>query len=274
MSKVRSNAAKEIRGQREIDRKKEESFNIEISRSRGVMEYVFELEGLVHFLSYVRSLSFGRSKVLDIGTGIGKALDQLSQMDEWSYNLDFEGTALSRDKKHKKFSIGNKIRLTSVEQLRGFKQNEFAGIISVYGLGYSGAPEMAAESIDRVLAPGGALKTVYGFPGENDEVPISPDKFRGCLADKSYDIYASESDGKNLNGQDSKFGILLAIKPPISIKAAKLFHLDLEDYENQVQDLMQKGYKDSETEVASDVFNRTLKDLPPELHEKLFEGEI
>lgn len=254
---LRDQAAKQIKNSREDERKREYAFGRERSHARGLLEYTAGLKGMTHFLSYVRSLSFQKQKLLDIGSGQGRALSELIKADDINYNLEISGTALFKDAEYDRFSVNDKIKLMSAETLKGVGNGEVSGIISVHGIGHSKAPELVAKSISRVLAPSGVLKTTYlDFEGGTDEQKEFTEqhaRLLDTLRAEGFDVAVFEEPTKTFAGKPAIDKLVTAIKPPVvGITANKLMALDFSDFEEQIKTLLQQGFK---PEAESD-FNR------------------
>ncbi len=242
----RKDAAKAIRSQREVDRRRGENFTYDLMRNQGVMEYLVQLRGLKHFLNYARLLS-ENPKILDVGAGVTRAFADLSKIKEWTEGLDLKATSLHMDKDVNKFLGKENVTLTSVEQMRRIKDGELAGIISVHGIGFTKAPKLAAESVNRVLMPGGAIKAVFGFDfvTQKDTLGLFQRELTHCFRDLKFDTNVSTSEAPSQPGQRLIMLNLTAIKPPTQegYSAAELFKADSNDMENQADFLMDEGFK-------------------------------
>lgn len=241
----RRDAAAAIRSQREIDKRRGENFTYDLMRNQGVMEYVVQLHGLKHFLNYTRSLS-EKPKVLDVGGGVTRASSDLSHIEEWTEGLDLKATSLHMDKDVPKFLGKENVTLTSVEQLRGIKDGELAGLLSVHSIGFTKAPKLAAESINRALMPGGVVKAVFGFDmlDTKSQLGIFQRELMHCFKDLKFDTNIAYSEAPSQPGQRVVMFNLTAIKPPVKegYSAAELFKADSEDMENQADFLLNKGF--------------------------------
>lgn len=250
MEKLRKQAADVVREGRSADRQKGDA-GFEMTRNRGIGLYVRGLGGLEHFLDYASSLSEqgDKAKLLDIGAGNTRALGELSAIKDWSSNLDLLATSITSSKQVDKFLGKEKLRLTSAENLRGIKDHEIAAILSVHGIGWTKAPKLTAESINRVLKPSGILKAIFAYnPGDRSDTRERNQKFLiNHLKHLKYDTYVSVESIENvlnIPGQKLKNTRLLAIKSPIKkgFSAKDLAKADFEDMGEQLDFLAQKGY--------------------------------
>ncbi|HYV33936.1 MAG TPA: hypothetical protein VE973_03765 [Candidatus Limnocylindria bacterium] len=238
IERLRKQAAEGIREGRKTDRQP----GFEITRSRGIALYVKTLGGLKHFLDYARSLPDSeKAKVLDIGAGTTKALSELASIEDWSENLDLSGTSLTSSPKVDSYLGRENLTLTSVENLRGIKDGELAGVISVHGAGWTKAPRLAAESIDRVLMPSGILKCAFAFDPKDKTDPREryQKTFINFFKHFKYDTYVNIRNVPNvlnIPGMKIKDTIFLAIKPPIKkgFSASSLAKADFEDMRQQL----------------------------------------
>ncbi len=258
---LRDQAAQAIREFRERERRHGHEKKRDLTYGRGIVEYTDILMGLQHFISYVRSLSFGKVKMLDIGAGHGKAMGELENIEDLSYNLEIIGTTLTKNKKTER-NLGNeKIILTPAETLKPIKDSEISGIISVHGVGHSKSPELVADSIYRVLVPSGAFKTTYvdfeNGEGWYKEFTEMHQRLIDRLTSLGFDVALYKNPTKTLAGQDAIAVVLAAIKPPVvGITAQKLLSLDFADYEEQKEHLQSQVQKtDDDSEEPEELFD-------------------
>lgn len=246
---MRDGAAKRIKEWRNIDRETDYGWGESEMHNSGILEYVESMQGLTHFLSYAKSLSFQKVKLLDIGAGYGRALQELSQDDDLNYNLDIIGTSLTKLEKGREYETENvRMVLTPAETLSIIGDGEVAAVISRYGLGHSHAPELVAKSLDRVLMPSGVLKTVYMDVHSNNPKDIEYTKYHRrleeVLKNLEFDIAFHKEEGP-LNSRDMGTATtLLAIKQPVAgITARQLLSMDMQDMEDQINRLLEKGFR-------------------------------
>jgi ubiquinone/menaquinone biosynthesis C-methylase UbiE len=133
-------------------------------RNRSFSEYKKELLGINSSLTYANDLAekdLGHI-VLDIGAGTTRAVSEIRDSYKGIFpKLTFQSTTLVADKKITEYIGLENNHITSGEFLRGVKDNSVALAISVYSLTYSKSPEMIAESLKRVLCPGGIAKIAF-----------------------------------------------------------------------------------------------------------------
>ena len=139
------------------------------------------------------------------------------------------------------------IIVTNAESLRGIKDAEISGIISVFSIGHSAAPELAAKSIDRVLVPSGAFKTVFSENPSKDNIPNKwterHQRLIQSFRDMGYSVALSDIEGTNFSGDPLNTTVMLAIKKPIvGVNAYKLLELDKETFKSQLIDLKSRGF--------------------------------
>ena len=125
---------------------------------RNLREYFIRLHGFQNLFSYIKSLPC--KKVLDIGTGEGIAIAELSKL-SMTEGLDFELTALKNVPNLRKNFSKEKIHITGVETLRGIAPLSVACILAVNSVAYSSDPGLAVQQMDEVLIPGGVVKASF-----------------------------------------------------------------------------------------------------------------
>jgi SAM-dependent methyltransferase len=186
-----------------------------------ILQYFIKLQGLTHFMDYLKSLG-ENGLVLDIGAGTTKAVSQLEKS-SLGNGLSFRATVLSRNREIERNLGYDKVIQTEVETLRGVGDLSVVGVISRSGIDYSAVPAIAVASIDRVLMPGGAIKTCFSYDSEPDEILKDYNKTHGrfseALLNLGYDVAISPTFSAIA---------LLAIKPggSLGIGADKLMALD------------------------------------------------
>ena len=245
--KIRTEAAAEIIEQRRIDRIRGVDYASDYSRTRGLLEYTNNLQGLTNYLAYIRSLPFRKGLLLDIGSGSTKAMAELSTAEDLSYNLAIKATSLAIDKDARQNLGREKIVITNAESLRGIKDAEVSGAISVFSIGHSAAPELVAKSIDRVLVPSGAFKSVFSENPENIDNGKWSERHKRLIKsfrDMGYSLALSDIEGVNFSNEPLITTVMLAIKKPVvGISAHKLLDLDRETYKTQISELISRGHK-------------------------------
>lgn len=183
--------------------------------------YLAMLDGLRNFLDYARKLD-PHPLVLDLGAGETLAAAQLEKS-SFGKDLVIEAITLTRKKAIENNLGFDKTHITSIERMHGIRDNSVSAMISVNGLAYSSFPELAVESIDRVLVPGGSIKAFLKFPIDRQNVkPLeesrqTPHRFSKALTSLGYDV------GMSINFMGS---VLLGIKPGGSITASAKDLLD------------------------------------------------
>ena len=255
----RKMAARRIR---QIRQKEKDDGLATYAQRRNGERYNFLLQGLQGTLDYARRLP--SNLVVDIGAGVTRAIKEISE-EEMAKDLKFKATILGfyminsklfyeKSRLYKKLvdelkkqgkeaprRIGNKYlieqnlglkntHITSAETLRPFADESVAVLLSVYSVNYSASLRLVAESIDRVLVPGGVFKGFFPFRKEDTSLEAETAyPFVVALAEKGYDIVCAEGDQLD-NGYYEGHGIVLAVKPgggqPVT--ARELFCKDLE----------------------------------------------
>lgn len=198
--------------------------------NRGAFEYLQKLFGLEHFFQHVKQI--GYPKVLDIGTGSGRAIKELS-CSSVAAGIDFETTVLTSDPRTFENLPRNKVHITSAESLRGISNESVGGVIAVYSVGYSETPSLVAASINRVLAPSGVFKGIFAsHPESRGGMTLElAHKFYEAFKRLGYNVATSGemySDGAERIGE-----VLLASKPDAQGQAARSINLLKEDYMDQ-----------------------------------------
>lgn len=209
--------------------------------SRGAEKYIQLLFGLEKFFGYIKKLPPAYHKILDIGAGETFASSQLQKSNLCS-NLELEATVLFPNSKIKKNLGQNKTHITPVETLNRIPDESFGGIISVYAAGYSSNPAVAVDSINRVLAPGGAFKGV--FPKfENERHGKTTLRTFGNFLERfkelGYDTAEFDGGYEDYDYYFNNSMVILAIKPTALekntlVSAAELIKQDADSLEDQV----------------------------------------
>lgn len=192
-------------------------------KDRNLWEYISILEGLEVFLNYVKGLS-PNSLLLDIGAGTTQAMYDLS-LHPMGADISVMTTGLAKNLDAERLIRRDRYLVTPVETLKGVEENSVAGILGVNSIAYSGALDLAANKVDSVLIPGGALKAT--FPNTpNGRFFHSHYGFTEELKSIGYDIAIKQS---------GFLSIVLAIKPGNSplFKAADLLSSDHRDMYRQ-----------------------------------------
>ncbi|KKT00813.1 MAG: hypothetical protein UW07_C0004G0008 [Candidatus Nomurabacteria bacterium GW2011_GWF2_43_8] len=222
----RIKAARQIRAVRKNERQWINTNKGKFLTNRGKYDYIWELHGLKELFAYLRIKK--NTKVLDIGSGTGRAVDEISKS-ELGKGLEFVKTALIN------YSGENsrKIHLTSAEVLRGIPSDSFGAILAVFSVAYSEAPELVAQQIDRVLVPGGVFKGSFNSRNSPETAfgKVTLKKYgnlRLILQKMGYDTATiSDFSDKYLEFHDS---VLLAIKPDPSSGVPRAVDLLEADY--------------------------------------------
>lgn len=124
--------------------------------SRDASMYTSHLKGLRAFFTYVGKLP--TRTVLAVGEGTTRAISEIDQTD-WvqGNNITIEPTVLSYHPIIRRF-WQKALHVTSVESLRGVKDNSIAGVLGCHSIRYSNYPQEVVDSLRRVLIPGGIGK--------------------------------------------------------------------------------------------------------------------
>jgi len=191
------------------------------SENSGMDDYLRTLHGLSQFFKYVKTLP--SHKVLDIGTGRGRAISQM-QSSKIGQGLNFEGTILNKQNVDEKKIKNIKLYRTFVESMSSVPDAAYGGILSLYGVCYSQAPEEAIKNIDKKLVVGGVFKGHFSSAeaGVIGEIHLkSRHTFYNAFKKLGYDA---------VWGKDT--ALLLAVKPGAMISAAELMEKDDKSYQN------------------------------------------
>ena len=218
-SELRSTIAEQILDARKNDRA------LGYVTDRTLSEYQSVLHGVSNFIDYIlkNKNQLGSNILLDVGAGATRAASQL-RSNYAAKGLEVRATVLSNTPQIEKYLGKASTVITSAESLKGIKANSIAGIISVSGLAYSNDFSKVAESIDRVLVPGGIFKS--GFvawmqQGREQFTLHSSMDMEQILREKGYDVSA-----ERIGTQMSYSDVILAIKPPFLDSAANLMKAD------------------------------------------------
>lgn len=172
--------------------------------------YLKSSRGLAMVFNYVERIGLPK-KVLDIGTGDGNALKELAEARQ---DFSYIGTVLSASEQKNLVPENMEIKEATAETLLPIEDESIGAILSFQAIGFSAHPEAVAESMDRVLMPGGIIKASFrkkhGSYGKEwnrkyDEWGYnSHDQFTFELHQRGYDIAILETEGDD---------VILAIKP-------------------------------------------------------------
>ena len=199
---------------------------------RGYNSYESYLGGFSGMFEYIKTLP--SHKVIDIGAGHTVAFGQLSRGAK-DQGLTFEAVTLSGSlRRQSYFKNDIKIHINSAENMRSISSNEYGGVISVYSICYSEAPDVVVDNIDRILVPGGVFKGSFAPDEKGLDVPgaKTPHLFNEYFIKKGYDTAINE-------------GVLLAIKPgPNICTATELMKKDTDNEEKK------KAAKQAASELA------------------------
>lgn len=209
---ARKKVKQQIRATREYERKWRgiRGMAYDVNRSEG--SYMIALKGFSKLFDYLKTRKI--TKVLDIGAGTGRAIDEISKSEE-GQGLDFVGTTLAKNPKRES---SQKIHITSAEVLRGIPSNSFGAVLAVFSVGYSDAPKLVAEQIDRILVPGGVFKGAFspagvgGIKYDENVMLKSYDRLYFALKEKGYDC-ATLMEIPAARRKIELDQILLAVKP-------------------------------------------------------------
>lgn len=122
---------------------------------RDIIAYLEKFEGLSELFAYVRDNTESRS-IVDIGAGRrAVGVNQLAA-NELGQGLSFSATGVvGPDEGYK----GVPFLVASGENLEGIPDASVGGVLGMYSITYTYAPETVVREIDRILVPGGVVKT-------------------------------------------------------------------------------------------------------------------
>ena len=184
---------------------------------RGSRNYLTELGGLAATLEHIGNLSSNR--VLDIGAGTARAISELKEFD-MAQGIQLEGTGLVQPP-----DASQKLILTPAETLGRIPDASCGGVLAVFSIAYSEAPERVIESVDRVLVPGGIFKGVLMASqpwmtkaSDTQQLIIrTADEFQRKLESLSWDVASAVNDPYREPGMperpEAERKILVAVKP-------------------------------------------------------------
>jgi len=156
---------------------------------RTAEDYLISFAGLKYFFNFLRH--FSRPNVLDIGAGNTQAAFELSQSD-MGKGLEFYATSLTPHSDSGNTLNQNRTIITPAETLAGIQDEGFGGALSCYGVAYSEAPKLVAQSLDRILKSDGIFKGV--FPAEDSMVGTlkmhSPEKLKQELSKLNFGVFS------------------------------------------------------------------------------------
>lgn len=196
---------------------------------RSDLDYKRNLEGVFCLFNYLKCLK-GSATVLDIGAGRAEGVDSLAQT--YGIGLTFQATGLIK-RKNVNPNMSRDYRITSAEVLRGIPDNSIAGVMSVYSVTYSHAPDMVMKRINDILIPGGVFKGCFFRPDDKKTEYAdlyrrthfnTADPFKTALIRLGF----KETDIAVVD--NGRCELLLAIKPggPVGISAQQLLEVDRE----------------------------------------------
>lgn len=201
MVNLTSEERREVAKQVHTARLVEENNNYSINRSSS--DYYMCLGGIDATLGYIKNLL--HKTVLDIGAGTTKAISEFeARFRRENPDLNFVATALRYHPDFDRYLGRDKVKLTPVEILRGFKPESVSFILAVFSITYCQFPSIAIDRINEVLEPGGVIKARFGnFTYISGLTMKSPKVFADRLRRLDYDVALNEEDK-----------VLLAVKPP------------------------------------------------------------
>ncbi len=173
---ARNLAARQIKNIRRFERS-----SVRYVTDRNIEEYSNLLDGLQHSLLYAKNLP-NSNIILDIGAGNTRGIFEIatSLLGE---GISCEATVLVKHKESSRF-LGlfgkEKIHITSAEVLRGIENDSIAGVLALYSIAYSAAPELVIRRIDEVLVKGGFIKALFRDPDsvKNDSAFVRKTDFK------------------------------------------------------------------------------------------------
>lgn len=130
--------------------------------NRTATRYLSSLGGIEKLLCYIDLLSTD-PLLLDVGAGTTRGIRELALIShKLGYNTRFAATVLDGTNILGFPGLSEiPIKQTPVEELEGIEDGSVSAVIGVYSIQYSAEPALAAAQIDRVLKPGGVIKTAY-----------------------------------------------------------------------------------------------------------------
>lgn len=211
----RGSVAKQIRFARNSERQPRYTDN---DWGRSMEEYLVIFNGLSNLLKHVSQM--GGNLVLDIGAGTTKGISEIEKS-KLGEELEFRATVLKRHPAIEDNLGYDKTHITSVETLRGVEDSSVGLALALNSIAYSASPKMTAQSIDRVLIPGGILKARFNPKDRlRDDLPYYKvhDQFTQELRRLGYDVCVPDVPSEEL---------ILAVKPGINARSASdLFYID------------------------------------------------
>ncbi|KKT73929.1 MAG: hypothetical protein UW69_C0052G0002 [Microgenomates group bacterium GW2011_GWA2_44_7] len=137
---------------------------------RGALRYMSRLAGIRFTIEYARTLG-EPGVLLDIGMGAGNALAHFTDC-RWLDGIPLAGTILPREQ-YRCRPKNVRIYQTGVEWLDEVESDSTLVVISVDGgLMYTGFPNLAADSLARVVVDRGVVKANFALATGNG--PCSP----------------------------------------------------------------------------------------------------
>ncbi len=187
-------AASQIREMRRLER--EEGWVLSEQWNRDVVDYLDSLNGIYGLLNYLKEL--GNSSILDIGAGGKRAITELAK-GKLGRDFNFYATILTGDTGSEISNLA--FRKTSAEALRGIEDSSIGLVLASSSIAYSKAMPLVVESVDRVLIPGGVIKSVFKESGQSHSRDLrqTSGEAEKLFSLKGYDIFSSN-------------GIMLAVK--------------------------------------------------------------
>ncbi len=153
--------------------------------SSDLAEYQKRFQGIEGFLHYVRLYPSSKT-VLDLGAGDGNAINELASH-ELGRGLQPLATGLLRETNQ--HLEGVPYVETPAETLNGIADQSIGGILANYSITYSNEPERVVDSVDRVLVPGGLIKSTFHEMLRYGMLPVSHTyNFAPLFEAKGYDV--------------------------------------------------------------------------------------
>lgn len=224
------------------------------TNNRGDVWYIQMLQGYKHLFNYLRNAFEGsESTVLDVGAGTTRAVKEI-EGSSWGKGLRFEATVLDMDQVIEGNLPEDRIHVTPVEELSGIADKSMAAILSVFSVGYSDVPDLAVESIDRVLMPGGVFKGNFHLPlwvGHKHELGYKTEElFENKFIDLGFDVAKIENEMLNIV-------VLIAVKQGGTkmVSAKELINLDQADCDEHVLEALSEHKRLNHIAYASAKLN-------------------
>jgi len=140
---------------------------------RPAKNYLMQLMGLQHFFNYVGNLS--APVMVDVGSGTTRGMADFKRSQLWP-QVRFQATVLSYQPEIATLLGWKDTHITSAEVMRPYGPETVGGFLGLFSLFYSQAPDLVAQTLWKLLIPGGVVKTLMKSDATKDLSKLLPNQ--------------------------------------------------------------------------------------------------